>query len=101
MKKLRGDRTRGMPVTIQHIIFCLPACCPKMYSLKYVELYTMFVSNYSRKLVLTLLHVLASYCRHRQGAIILQRHKQRLVCWQMVNIYIFALYSSYIMLMCI
>jgi len=39
-----------------------------------------FISSYSTKLAFTLLHVSATYCSHWQGAIILYRWKQRIVC---------------------
>jgi len=41
-----------------------------------------------------LLHVSPTYCSHHQGAIILQRLKERIVHWQMVNVHTLAFYNS-------
>jgi hypothetical protein len=51
-------------------------------------------SNFMRLLVSTV------YCSHHQGATVLQRHKQHIVCWQVVNVHTSAVVQQLINVQC-
>jgi hypothetical protein len=55
---------------------------------------TSFISNYCTELVFMLLHASSSYFNHHRGASIIIR-KKRILCWQMVNMYTFAFYHRW------